>query len=315
MKIFVTGSAGFIGHRVVNMLEQQGHEVASLDNFTNYGIVKHETMSRLHHERIFNFRHHPENVDIRDNDEVHRVIGNFNPDTVIHLAAFPRAKLVSLDPSNGVGALSTGLMNLLMASRKCHVRRFIYISSSMVYGDFNSDPQIAEEVCEPKGLYGIYKYAGELAVKEFKLDFNYTILRPSAVYGPTDIEDRVISKFLYSAARNKTLTVRGADERLDFTYVDDTAAGIVAAATAGATGNGTYNVTRGQSITLLEAAKIIQARVGKGTIDIVSRDDSFGRRGTLDIAPAIHDFGFNPRVDFVEGIDRYYGWLKESNLL
>ena len=315
MKIFVTGSAGFIGHRVVNMLEQQGHEVASLDNFTNYGIVKAETMSRLHHERIFNFKHHPEAVDICNNDEVHRVIGSFMPDAVVHLAAFPRAKLVQLDPPAGVGALSTGLMNLLMASRKCRVKRFVYISSSMVYGDFDSDPQITEEVCSPKGLYGIYKYAGELAVKEFAADFEHVILRPSAVYGPTDIEDRVVSKFLYSAIRDKTLTVRGPEERLDFTYVDDTAAGVVGATLSDNTANKIYNVTRGQSITLLEAARIIQARAGGGHIDITARDMSFGKRGTLDIASAVYDFGFNPRVDFVEGIDRYHGWLKASNLL
>jgi UDP-glucose 4-epimerase len=110
----------------------------------------------------------------------------------------------------------------------------------MVYGDFKDD--VTEDAeCQPQGQYGILKLAGEWFVKDYarRTNLAYTIIRPSAVYGPLDVEDRVISKFILNAMRGIPLKVNGAGETLDFTYVDDAADGIVAAALSDRTDNKT----------------------------------------------------------------------------
>jgi nucleoside-diphosphate-sugar epimerase len=206
--------------------------------------------------------------------------------------------------------MSQGLLNLLEAAKKHAVKRFVYISSSMVYGDFTDDVREDAE-CRPQGQYGIMKLAGEWLVQDYSRRgfFDHVIIRPSAVYGELDVEDRVISKFLLSAMRGGVLTVNGAEETLDFTYVDDAANGIVAAALSDSTSNRTYNITKSHSWTLLTAAKLAVEIVGRGTIEVQDKNADFPSRGALNIDAARKDFGYNPQVDIKEGFHRYYEWL------
>ena len=209
--------------------------------------------------------------------------------------------------------MSEGLLNLLETSKNYDVRKFVYISSSMVYGDFKD--QVTEDaICNPQGQYGIMKLAGEWLVKDYTRRDNlvHTIIRPSAVYGPLDVEDRVISKFLLTAMRGQTLKVNGANETLDFTFVEDAAEGIVSAALSDNTENKTYNITKSHSRTLLEAANLAVKIVGKGTVEVRDRDLDFPSRGALNIDAARRDFGFDPKVDVEEGFEKYYEWLKHS---
>jgi UDP-glucose 4-epimerase len=209
--------------------------------------------------------------------------------------------------------MSEGLLNLLEASTKYEVRKFIYISSSMVYGDFNDD--VTEDaICKPQGQYGIMKLAGEWLVKDYarKNNMVYTIIRPSAVYGPLDVEDRVIAKFMLTAMRGSTLNVNGASETLDFTYVDDAADGIVAATLSNNTKNKTYNITKSHSYSLLDAANLAVNIAGSGTVNVRDKDPDFPSRGALNIDAARKDFGFNPKVDVEEGFRNYYEWLSNS---
>ena len=209
--------------------------------------------------------------------------------------------------------MSEGLLNLLEESKKHKVKKFVYISSSMVYGNF-TDNVTEDAICNPQGQYGIMKLAGEWLVKDYTRQghFDHVILRPSAVYGPYDVEDRVISKFLLTSMRNQTLKVNGPDESLDFTYVDDAADGIVAASLSENTNNKTYNITKSHSRTLLDAAKLAISIVGKGNIEIKNRDKDFPSRGSLNIDRARKDFDFDPKVDVEEGFQIYYEWLKNS---
>jgi len=205
---------------------------------------------------------------------------------------------------------------LLEQSVKHNVKKFVYVSSSMVYGNFNrhamSDGINENNDCKPMGQYGIMKLTGEWLVQDYsrqhKLD--YTIVRPSAVYGPYDVEDRVISKFLTQAMQGKELTVNGIDDALDFTYVDDAAMGIALSAISEDTKNTTYNIARGKSHTLMTAATLIVDMVGKGSVTIKNRDTSFPIRGQLNINRAKLDFGYYPTVDLVDGLKEYYNWLQ-----
>jgi nucleoside-diphosphate-sugar epimerase len=158
------------------------------------------------------------------------------------------------------------------------------------------------------------KLAGEWLVRDYsrRTKMAHTILRPSAVYGPLDVEDRVVSKFLLGAIRGDTIQVRGGLEELDFTYVLDAAKGIAEAAVSDATYNTTYNITRGRSRTLLEAANLAVQIAGQGTINIQVADENFPSRGQLNTQRAHLDFGYTPEVDIEQGFQEYYEWLNNS---
>ena len=313
--ILVTGGLGLIGHNVVKRLQDKGHLVSIVDSKTNYGIIPQDELDYLMTERRKKI---DEDSYIYDRDicEAHVVDHIFNveqPEIVIHMASFPRQKVVNANPALGSRVMSEGLLNLLEASNKYDVRKFIYMSSSMVYGDFTDDVK-EDAICKPQGQYGIMKLAGEWLVKDYtrKTNLVHTIIRPSAVYGPLDVEDRVISKFLLTAMRGETLKVNGEKETLDFTYVEDAADGIVAATLSDNTENKTYNITKSHSVTLLNAAHLAIKLAGGGTLLIKNKDADFPSRGSLNIDAARKDFGFNPKVDVEEGFQKYYEWLSTS---
>jgi len=311
MKIIVTGGLGLIGHNVVQKLVQKGHEVFIIDNSTNYGIIPISEITYLIQERqkkipgVFVY-----SMDVADTVAIERVIETLRPEAIIHLASFPRQKVVNADPVLASRVMSEGLLNILECCKKYEVQRIVYTSSSMVYGDFE-DFVTEEAVCKPQGQYAIMKLAGEWLIKDYtrKYGIEHTILRPSAVYGPLDVEDRVISKFLIGAMRGETLNINGKDETLDFTYVDDAAQGIVDATLSKNAANNTYNITKSHSTTLLQAALWAVDLAGQGSINVREKDADFPSRGALDISKAKKDFGFDPRVDAHTGFEIYYDWL------
>jgi nucleoside-diphosphate-sugar epimerase len=314
LNILVTGGLGLIGHNIVRKLEAQGHTVVVYDNMTNYGIIPQEQMDHLFRERrklIKTSEIHE--MDILQGSMFDYLLPHYKIEAIIHLASFPRQKVVNANPSWGSTVMSTGLLILLEAAVKHGVRRFTYASSSMVYGDFE-DYVTEDAVCRPQGQYGILKLAGEWLVKDYtrKHGIEHTILRPSAVYGPLDVEDRVISKFLLTAMRGETLKVNGINETLDFTYVDDAADGFVAATLSDKAANGIYNITKSHSTTLLAAAEMAVKLAGRGNIEVKDKDADFPSRGALDITKARRDFGFDPKVDVAEGFQIYYDWLKND---
>ena len=316
MRAFITGSAGFIGHNVVRLLEQQGVECFGVDNRTNYGFVPPDELEYLLCERLKRFRATPLVGDIRNGQDISTRIGIFGCNTIVHLASFPRQKVVNQDPGVASEVMVTGLINLLEAAKNRKIKRFVYISSSMVYGDFDNDVN-EDAVCNPVGQYGIMKYMGEKLVQDYarQYGFEFVIIRPSAVYGEYDVEDRVVSKFMLGAMRGDTLKVKGAGEVLDFTYVEDAALGIVQATLSANTANKIYNITRSDKklTTLLEAAEMAVSIAGRGSIEVQDRDLSFPKRGRLDITQAVSDFEYNPKVDIEEGFRRYFEWFKKSS--
>ena len=314
MRILVTGGLGLIGHNIVNKLESLGHEITIVDNKTSYGLIPADELNYLMNERIKKIKTKDIfNADITDYYALDEIINDDKPEIIIHLASFPRQKVVNVNPRAGSRTMSEGLINLLELAKKHKVRRFVYISSSMVYGDFTDD--VTEDaICKPQGQYGIMKLAGEWLVKDYTRSCNleHTIIRPSAVYGPLDVEDRVISKFILSALRGQTLKVNGVNETLDFTYVDDAAEGIVAATLSENAINKTYNITKSHSRTLRYAAELAVNLAGKGSIEIKDKDADFPSRGSLNIAAARNDFNFDPKVDVEEGFKIYYDWIINS---
>ena len=314
MKILTTGGYGLIGHNVVQRLKQLGHTVSIVDNKTNYGIIPQAELDYLMEERAIKIdRHQLYTASIETANTIDYVIRVEQPEVIVHMASFPRQKVVNANPAHGADVMMRGLINVLESAKRYGVRRFVYISSSMVYGDF-ADQVLEDDECQPQGQYGIMKLAGEWLVKDYarKTGMEYVIIRPSAVYGPLDVEDRVVAKFMLTAMRGGTLKVNGASETLDFTYVDDAADGIVSAATRIMSKNNTYNITKSHSVSLLEAAEMIVKIVGKGTIEVKDKDADFPSRGALNIDRARTILGFDPKVDVEEGFQKYYEWLSNS---
>jgi nucleoside-diphosphate-sugar epimerase len=242
-KILVTGGLGFIGHNLVAKLESQGHSVVVTDTQTNYGIVPQDQLDQLIIERCKKIQtKEVYRIDVADDGGIDFLHRKFNFDTVIHTASFPRQKVVNANPQLGSRVMSEGLLNLLENSKKHAVNRFVYLSSSMVYGDFEFDAN-EDAHCQPQGQYSIMKLAGEALVRDYTriTGMAHTIVRPSAVYGPLDVEDRVVSQFLTTAFKGGQLEVNGRDDYLDFTHIDDATQGIVLAATRDCAKNQTYN--------------------------------------------------------------------------
>jgi nucleoside-diphosphate-sugar epimerase len=317
-KILVTGGLGFIGHNVVAELERRGHACVITDTQTTYGIVPQaeldyliaERRTKIKTDRIYK-------IDIADRDGIDWLVREHRPSTVIHLASFPRQKVVNANPQWGSRSMSEGLLNLLEASSQHQVQKFVYVSSSMVYGDFKDTIGIGvmeSHPTNPIGQYGIMKLAGEWLTRDYthRTGMTHTIIRPSAVYGPLDVEDRVVSKFLITAMRQGIIQVNGGNESLDFTYVDDAARGIAQAAVNENTGNTTYNITRGRARSLQEAAQLVINIAQGGSMRLNQPDSSFPSRGTLNTTRARLDFGYEPTVDIEQGFKLYYDWLANS---
>lgn len=318
MKFLVTGGAGFIGHNVVRILESQGHECIVVDTCTDYGFIPKEELTYLIDNRLKRINAQVRKIDIREGQFVDTIFKTYKPDVVIHMASFPRQKVVEQNPSLASDVMSTGLVNLLEKSKQYAVKKFVYISSSMVYGDFTADV-LEAHICQPQGQYGIMKLMGEKLVEDYHRlgAFDYTIIRPSAVYGEWDVEDRVVSKFMTMAMRGETLRVKGAEEVLDFTYVEDTAQGIVLAAINDRANGKVYNITRSddKQYTLKDAAELAIKIAGKGDLIVADRDLSFPKRGRLSIMKAQRDLGYNPQVGVEEGFQRYYDWYNQNPIL
>ena len=318
MRFLITGGAGFIGHNVVRILEQQGHECIVIDTCTDYGFIPKEELTYLIDRRLKRINAQVRKIDIREGVFVDTIFKTYKPDVVIHMASFPRQKVVEQNPLLASDVMSNGLVNLLEKSKKYAVKKFVYISSSMVYGDFTADVLEAHP-CKPQGQYGIMKLMGEKLVEDYHRTgaFDYTIIRPSAVYGEWDVEDRVVSKFVTKAMRGETLKVNGPDEVLDFTYVEDTAQGIVLAATLDKANSNIYNITRSEDRqwSLKDAAELAIRIAGKGDLIVSDRDLSFPKRGRLSIMKAQRDLGYSPQVNVEQGFQRYYDWYSQNPVL
>jgi nucleoside-diphosphate-sugar epimerase len=314
--MFITGGMGLIGHNIVRMLEKTHfHNITITDTKTNYGFIPQAEIDYLMSERQKRIQTIPYDIDVRNHEQLDYLFDKTKPDIVYHLASYPRQKAVEANPVLASDVMNTGLTNLLELSVKHQVKRFIYVSSSMVYGNFEHDVT-EDSPCNPIGQYGIFKLMGEHLVKDYhrRTGLEYTIIRPSAVYGEYDVEDRVVSKFMLTAMRGGVLKVNGPDEVLDFTYVEDAASGIARLPIFPRSANQTYNITRSDEklTTLYEAAELAVKIAGKGSIVVSDRDLSFPKRGKLSIKKAQADIDYQPLVGVEEGFQRYYEWFKQT---
>jgi nucleoside-diphosphate-sugar epimerase len=312
LKILVTGGEGFIGSWIVEKLSQLGHRVTTIDNSDTYGVIEREELDRLCQWRQRNWK------------RVIKISGNVimpldrvwlrKQDIVIHLASYPRAKIVNDHPEMGVENIVVGTTGMLQDCVEYGVKRFVYVSSSMIYGNF-ADGTKEDLQPNPINIYGEAKLTGEKLTQQFNraAGLEYVIARPSGVYGAGDIPDRVLSKFFAAAMNNRDINVHDANNRVDFTYVEDTADGIIRCALEKKAANKVFNITAGSATSLGEAAeKIIQLTGSKSQIKDTGQNNLYPERGTLDIAQAKNLLNYQPQHNFDQGIKKYYEWLQNK---
>ena len=314
MKFLITGGLGFIGSKIIEKLSKDGHDIICVDNKDTYNILSKQELEKLIAWRTRNWVN--KNVTVLDGDILDPMtcLRAFSrmPETVIHLATYPRAKIVDQDPINGIPKVIGTTTNLLWHSSKFSAKKFVYISSSMVYGDF-VDGTKEDSNTKPQNIYGEAKLTGERLTKLFaKRDgLNYAIVRPSGVYGPGDLPDRVVSKFFHKAMNNQTIELHNGENKVDFTYRQDAAYGIIKAAMS-EVANTSFNITAGNATSLRKLAETIVDITGSDSeIKDVGMHKLYPMRGTLDIGRAKDLLEYEPQFTLRQGLESYYDWIRQ----
>jgi len=312
-RVLITGGMGFIGSHLSHSLTSHDHQVLA------YGTIQHyQPPTPTFLENItYRLSHLLTGTEIvrgstLDLLSLQSAIQQFSPTHLVHLAALPLASAALHHTDEAFDSILRGLFNVLELLKHTDTH-LIYISSSMVYGDFAQTPMPESGPTSPKEIYGTLKLMGELLVRAYSLRFSIpsTIIRPSAVYGPADINYRVIQIFIESATQGRPITVNS-DASLDFTYVEDTAQGIEKALAPSAIDH-TFNITYGQGRTLIDAAVILR-RYFSDLIVLQGEEPAYiPKRGTLDNTLARNILGYSPTYSLEDGIDAYITYIHSYN--
>lgn len=320
-KVFITGGAGFIGYYITKELLERGDEVIIYDAFLNYiSPFESNYMDYLEY-RLNDIKNKVQIIrgDIRHRGLLIKALTDTKPEILVHLAAIPIAAASNQFSEDAIQINLIGTVTVLECLRVVDsVKRFVYASSSFVYGNFKYEPADEGHETSPIDIYGGTKLSGEILTKSFgkKFGINYTIIRPSAVYGPTDANRRVSQIFMENALLGKPLVLyNGGVERVDFTYVKDAAHGFVLAAFSEKAKNETFNVTRGEGKSLKEFAEILGKTVPNLKIVEMKSDEVKPQRGTLDISKASRLLNYKPKYSLEEGIREYIEFFKNNDIL
>ncbi len=309
MKVLVTGAAGFIGSHVVARLLKEGHEVLGVDNFDIY-------YPRSQKEKnLIPVLLHPKFKLIDDNLATMALITVLKgTEAIIHLAAQPGVRgswgsSFHRYVTNNIHVTQ----RLLEESKSNKLKRFVYASSSSVYGDVGE--VLHEEMkIQPKSPYGVTKLAGEHLCQLYNLEYKMPTvsLRFFSVYGPGQRPDMAFHRFCQNILHEAPLTIYGDGKQIrDFTYVDDVVEIITSALTADVVGQ-VVNVGGGSPATLLEATAILEEISGKTTAKTFlerQKGDVFSTRA--DTTKLERLFGTKPKTNLREGLVREWEWMKK----
>lgn len=317
MKILLLGGHGFIGHHIARQLKDLGHDISVIDCHHQYGeFLDWEYYPVMQQKLDYIGPHEFFLNDVTDYETLDLLFSKICPDIVIDLATYPNAKMVKKNVIDATENMITATAIALNLCVKYKVARFVLASSSMVYGDFDGGTPDETTKCSPLTLYGSYKLQCESMCKIWHKEYGleYSILRPSALYGTRDMVVRAISKMTVSALTSGKMEVNGPDNRLDFSWVEDVAGAFVQAALHPLAANEIFNCTRGNGRTILEAAKIIQSRIPAEIIQL-PHDSFYPNRDTLNSDKLHLITGWTPTVDIEEGIHRYLDWFLRQSYL
>lgn len=324
-RVALVGGAGFIGHNLALELKKRGAEphivdslqVNNLGAFTNLndGSPNKELYIHLINERLTLLRAAGialHILDARDYHALSRSLTAIKPQVVVQLAAVAHANRANKDPYSTFDHSLRTLENALDGSRGV-AEHFIFMSSSMVYGNFDDEAVTEETVCNPLGIYGALKYAGEKMVIAYNQVFAlpYTIVRPSALYGERCVSRRVGQAFIENVLRGLPVTINGdGTDKLDFTYIRDLVEGLILCMTRPEAKNQIFNLTYGGARSLNQMAAIIREHFPNVEVKHNPRDQLMPERGTLSVDKARRLLGYAPAYPLERGFVGYLDWYK-----
>jgi UDP-glucose 4-epimerase len=317
---FIIGGAGFIGFHLTNKLLSLGHNVIIYDAFINYIHPSKSNYFQCLNYRLKKLDKEVKIIrgDIRHKHILEKTIKDISPNIIINLAAIPIATTSNIFIEEAIEINVGGTTNILDCLRALgNVDRFVNISSSYIYGDFSYTPADENHPKSPIDIYGGSKYAAEILTESYcrKFEIDYTIIRPSAVYGPTDANYRVSQIFVENAFNGMPLLLNnGGMSSLDFTYVEDTASGIALAALSPNGINEVFNITRGEAVTLKAFSEIIQEYFPEASVEESPATERRPERGALCIKKAQKLLGYRPKFNFQSGIEQYFNFYQNEFL-
>ncbi len=306
-KILVTGGAGFIGSELSRQAVAAGARVTVVDNLVN---GKQENLADISGDLDF------QRVDIRDVEAMRGLLQG--ADIVYHLACLGvRHSIHSPRENHDVNATAT--LDLLAAARGLGVPRFVYVSSSEVYGTARWAPMTEEHPTYPMTVYGGGKLAGECYTRAYWETYDYpaVVIRPFNAFGPRSHHEgdsgEVIPKFVLRAMAGKPLLVFGdGTQTRDFTYVGDTARGILLGGTSDKAVGQTINIGSGHEITINALAEAVSQLVADGKAAVEWRDPRPGDvlRLYSDPTRGRELLGYQSIVSLDQGLQHLIDWYR-----
>ena len=311
-RILITGSAGFIGSNLLWTLKKSRSEVRGVDNYSPYYAPE---MKRFR-EMELNLREDTCKMDLANFEGLHEIFRQFSPTVVINLAAQGGVRASRIDPMPYIESNQIGFLNLLELSRKFGVSKFIYASSSSVYGDsiqapFNENLKLPA----PKSLYALSKLSNEIIAENFESPGMEKVgLRFFTVYGPWGRPDMALFRILASSLLDKEFFLTASPQVMrDFTFVDDVSKVIIALLQNKVpdSGHEIFNVAGGNPYSLQQLFDIIEKL--NLTLKIVqSAQDKFDVKLTHGAVDKLQSFGLPvPDTSLILGVKRTLSWMEK----
>ena len=313
MKILVTGGAGFIGSHLVEKLLTSGHDVAILDDFNDFydPQIKHTNIAGF--AKKVTVCH----VDLRDGAAVRNLFHREKVDAIAHLAARAGVRPSIQHPQLYYDTNVSGTLHLLEAARVTGVERFIFASSSSVYGasktvPFSEDQQLTQTLSP----YGATKIAGEFLCSTYSHLYQMRVvaLRYFTVYGPRQRPDLAIHQFTRRIYAGQTIDQFGdGSTRRDYTYIDDVIQGTMAALQYQGPLYDVFNLGESETIQLKELISAIENALGKkAKVNRLPEQPGDMPLTCADISKARKLLGYKPTTKLSEGLQKFIDWFLRS---
>ncbi len=314
MNVLVTGGAGFIGSHLVGQLLRLGHAVEVLDDFNDFydPAITRRTVAGFERDAPVH------EGDLRDEATVQRVVGEGKFDTIVHLAARAGVRPSIAQPKLYIDTNITGTFHLLEAARAHSVPRFVFASSSSVYGVIKTVP-FAEDMTinETISPYAATKMAGEQLCSNYShlYGMRCVCLRFFTVYGPRQRPDLAIHKFTRAIHEGRPIQQFGdGTTRRDYTYVDDIQQGVLECLHYNGPLFDIFNLGESQTTTLAELITAIEDALGKkATVERLPEQPGDVPLTYADITKARELLGYQPTTKIAEGIPRFVEWYLETH--
>lgn len=315
MKALVTGAAGFIGSHLCERLTSQGWKVVGLDNFDPFYSeqVKRKNIAGLLSSGKFELVE----GDIRDAACVRSILAGGDIDIIVHLAAKVGVRPSIEDPFGYQDVNINGTMVMLESAAKAGVKKFVFASSSSVYGNNEKVPfSETDNVDFPISPYAATKKAGELLCHTYShlYGIGMTCLRFFTVYGPRQRPDLAIHKFARLIEAGRAIPVFGdGSMSRDFTYVDDIVGGVIAAMER-CSGYEIYNLGESRPVRLDDLIAAVEKALGKkAIINRLPEQPGDVKQTYADVTKAQKELGYSPKTEFSAGLARFVRWLRAES--